>query len=140
MRDADLRKIVERDYRELAQILLPGCAWKSAVVLAGSILEAVLYDRLTAVPALTRATPEEQWRLADLIRVAAERGLLPASRAEAIDPALREYRDFLHPRTAIRAAHPATEAEATLAKGTLDAVCNHLDEDRAGLDLRRTTA
>ena len=43
----DLRKIVERDFRELTLVLFPSGAWKSSVVLAGSILEAILYDRLT---------------------------------------------------------------------------------------------
>src|SRR5688500_5133062 len=41
--DSDLREIVDRDYRELTLKVFPGGAWKSSVVLAGSILEAILY-------------------------------------------------------------------------------------------------
>ena len=42
-----LRNIVERDYKELSLILFPSGAWKSTVILAGSILEAILFDQLS---------------------------------------------------------------------------------------------
>ena len=51
--DPVLRAIIERDYKKLSQTLMPDCAWKNAVVIAGSILEAVLYDLLTRDPART---------------------------------------------------------------------------------------
>lgn len=44
VKDADLRQIIERDYRELRLKVFPSGAWKSTVVLAGSILEAILFD------------------------------------------------------------------------------------------------
>src|SRR5262249_46969295 len=138
---------VERDYRELAVCLLPGGAWKSAVVLAGSILEAILYDQLTrdaarvaaamaspkaprkkggVVKDITQDTAEAEWRLSDLIDVCVDLTILPQARADTIDQVLRDYRNFVHPRKELKAAHPCAEAEATLAKGALDAVCNHL--------------
>jgi hypothetical protein len=145
--NADLRSIIERDYKELALILIPGAAWKSAVVMAGSILEAILYDLLTrdaaliakamaspkaptkgttAVKDITNNTSENEWKLVNLINVAVDLNLLPQERAHTIDQILRNYRNFVHPRKEIKEAHPCTEAEATLAKGALDGVCNHL--------------
>ena len=44
----DLREIIERDYKELTLVLFPGGAWKSTVIMAGSILEAILYDVLAS--------------------------------------------------------------------------------------------
>jgi hypothetical protein len=41
----DVKKLVERDYRELTLRAFPDGAWKSTVILAGSILEAVLGPR-----------------------------------------------------------------------------------------------
>jgi hypothetical protein len=136
--DVDLRTVVERDYRELSLILFPGGAWKSVVVMAGSILEAILYDQLTKdaqtqTSAINSAKAPQsdllkgQWRLIDLINVAVDINILPASRAASIDQILRDYRNFVHPKKEIRNAHPCTEAEALLSKGALDSVCNHLE-------------
>lgn len=146
VRNADLRSIIERDYKEFCQILFPGHAWKSAVVMAGSILEAILHDLLThdaariaqamksakapkkagVVKNIQLNTSADEWKLIDLIEVSVDLGLLPASRADTIDQVLRDYRNFVHPKKEIKATHPCTEAEATLAKGALDGVCNHL--------------
>ena len=106
--------------------------------MAGSILEAVLSDLLiknsaNAVRAASaKVAPKNkklaggEWSLHDLIKVSVELALLPSDRAGAIDQLLRDYRNFVHPLKEIRAAHPCTEAEAFMAKGALDAVCNHL--------------
>jgi hypothetical protein len=147
IKDAELREAIERDYRELAHALMPGAAWRSAVVLAGSILAAIVYHMLTAnaghvsramkslkaprkkdggVRDLTQNVGEDEWQLGDLVRVAVDLGLLPVAQVEAIAPVVRDYRSFLHPRKEIRAVYPCTEAEALLAKGALDAVCNQL--------------
>jgi hypothetical protein len=72
-------------------------------------------------------TAEDEWRLVNLIEVAVDLGLLPQDRADTIDQVLREYRNFVHPRKELKAAHPCTEAEAYLAKGALDGVCNQLE-------------
>lgn len=143
----EVREIVERDYRELTLVLLPGFAWKSAVVIAGSILEAILYDLLTqdatmisnamncrkspkkrdgTTRDITQDTYEDEWKLINLIDVAVDLDLLPSDRSKVFDQALREYRNFVHPRKELKLAHPPREADATLAKGALDAVCDHL--------------
>jgi hypothetical protein len=143
LQDADLRGIVERDYRELAVILLPAGAWKSTVITAGSILEAILVDLITkdpvrlaaaqasaTAPKVARggaAKPFDDWRLVDYIRVGADIALIPADREKTFDQVLRDYRNFVHPKKEIRAAHPCGEGEALLAKGGLDALCDHFD-------------
>jgi hypothetical protein len=142
--DHELRKIVQRDYRELSLLVFSAGGWKSSVILAGSILEALLYDVLTrdsatamkanaasSAPKLKgKVKPIENgdWRLADLIDVASELQILPAERAKTIDQVLRDYRNFVHPKKEIRAQHPCTEAEALLAKGALEGVCNHFEK------------
>jgi hypothetical protein len=142
--DNELRKIVERDYRELSLVVFSAGAWKSTVILAGSILEALLYAALTSDSATVvkanaahnapkfkgKIKPIEsgEWRLAELIDVASELQILPAERANTIDQVLRDYRNFVHPKKEIRAQHACTEAEALLAKGALEGVCNHFDK------------
>jgi hypothetical protein len=142
VQDADLREIVVRDYKELSLKLFPAGAWKSTVVMAGSILEAILFDQLENDPAkkalaLAAAsaprvkggaviTDISEWKLFKLIEVSVEIGVLNPDRAKSIDQVLRDYRNFVHPKKEIRAQHPCTEAEALMAKGALDGVYNHL--------------
>jgi hypothetical protein len=61
-----------------------------------------------------------------LIDGAVHLGTLTKERAETIDSVLRDYRNFVHPMAERRAKHKLTAAEALLAKGALDAVCEHL--------------
>ncbi len=142
--DKDLKSIIERDYLEFNNILIPDNAWKSAVVLSGSILEAVLYDVLENPKYYTNAmsakkAPKDkrgavidlktkEWKLFVLIDVAEEIGLLPTARVNSIDQILRDYRNFIHPKKELRAKFPCTEAEGFLAKGALDSVMNHFEK------------
>jgi hypothetical protein len=141
LKDKGLRDIIERDYRELTLVLFPGGAWKSTVIMAGSILEAILFDILGSDPKVNAKAlaslvapkdkhgvvmPLEDWRLAYLISVAADIGLLPSDRAATFDQVLRDYRNFVHPKKEIRSGHPCGEGEAQLAVGGLNAVCDIL--------------
>ncbi len=137
--DNELRAIVIRDYCELIQIVFPSHAWKSTVILAGSILEALLFDQLTrdggrieaatgsAIAPHKKNLLKGEWSLQDMINVSVNIGILTEERADCIDQVLRDYRNFVHPNKEIKAQHPCSEAEAFLARGALDAVCNHLE-------------
>jgi len=136
IKDDELRHIIERDYRELVLVLFPGGAWKSTVIMAGSILEAILFDVLASEPATKAkalacfAAPKgsmEEWRLEHLIKVAADIGALPAKRILTFDQVLRDYRNFVHPKKELRSGHPCQEGEAQLAIGGLNAVCDLLE-------------
>jgi hypothetical protein len=146
-----LRQIVERDYRELSHFLFPSGAWKSTVVLAGSILEAVLYDRLTRDSARTNQAMaasrapgkppkgsgvkkdikvnegEDEWKLINLIQVAVEINLLPQEKEKVVDQVLRDYRNYIHPHKEYLNQQPMTDAVALLAKGALDDICNYFE-------------
>jgi hypothetical protein len=145
-----LRQIVERDYRELTLILFPAGAWKSTVVLAGSILEAILYDLLTRGPArvkkamvaaaaprklkgtavrdIRKNTNEDEWRLENLIDVAAELGLIEKEEKDLTHQALRKYRNFIHPHREKSEEKALSEGEATAALGALKVICDHLEK------------
>lgn len=140
--DGGLRTIIERDYTELKLKLFPSGAWKSTVIIAGSVLEAILFDRLADplwnVRAIASAkAPKksgvplqmDEWKLVNLIDVAVNIGRLPKDPADTIHQALRDYRNFVHPMKEIRAAHDLSEAEAMLAIGALDSVCNYFDKN-----------
>lgn len=141
--DADLRRIINRDYIELKQIVFPSGAWKSTVILAGSILEAILLDQLTCIKNKAKATASTvaprnkngglkridkgQWGLASLIEVSVDIRLLTADRGQSVDQVIRDYRNFVHPRKEIRSKHSCSEAEAMMAVGALDGICTMLE-------------
>lgn len=141
---APLRRIIERDYGELTLKLFPSGAWKSTVVMAGSILESILFDvlsdpnRVVATMASTKClrksgaaidmrTEPDNWKLFHLIQVATDTAVLSADRADTIDTVLRDYRNFVHPHVELRSKHECREAEAGLARYGLDGVCDHLE-------------
>lgn len=142
LEDDELREIVVRDYNELNNILFKEGAWKSCVIMCGSILEAILFDVLlnkknyetsiksAKVPKDRNKNPikEDKWKLCNLIEIAEETEVLSQQRSKTIDQVLRDYRNFVHPKKEIKAKHPCTEAEALMAKGALDAVCNQLEK------------
>ena len=147
--DPKLQRIIESDYKELAVKLFPSGAWKSSVVMAGSILEAILYDLLTStedirIRAISSSKAprnksgnvldleKDDWKLQSLIDVAADIGAIPRERSATFDQVLRDYRNFIHPRKELRAEHPCSEAEALMAKGALDGIYNHLKDSGCG--------
>lgn len=73
-----------------------------------------------------RSLDKGEWKLHNLIEVAANINVLPADWAKAIDQILRDYHNFVHPKKKIRAEYPCPKAEAFIGKGALDNVCNHL--------------
>ena len=137
--DKELKNIIERDYKELICILFPEGAWKSVVVMCGSILEAILYDILSRPQNKSKALnsskaprgknfDEGKWSLHDLIEVAVDVGILPQERANTIDQVIRNYRNFVHPKKEIRSQYSCTEAEAYMARGMLDSICDYFKE------------
>lgn len=112
--------------------------------MCGSILEAILFDILSnqnninntnnSIKAPRNRNNEiiqiqngQKWTLQKLIEVAVDIEILPEKRALSIDQVLRDYRNFVHPKKEIRAEHECSDAEAYMAKGSLDGVINHLE-------------
>ncbi len=148
--DPQVREIVKRDYKELKVKTYPDAAWKSTVVLAGGILEAILYDQLTkdvatiaramasgdapkkgprgarVTKVITSTRYEDQWTFADMIKVAADIGIISQSNEDSIDEVLREYRNYVHARVEIQKGVPITEGHAMAAMGCLQVIIEKL--------------
>jgi len=134
--DQELRKIISRDYIELRQVIFPSGAWKSSVILAGSILEAILLDQLSSSNNAPKAlassfAPKKKdkgsWGLATLINVSVDIGIITGDRGNSVDQVIRDYRNFVHPSKELRSKHPCNEAEAMMAVGALEGVCKILE-------------
>lgn len=153
VRNANLRAIIERDYRELVLKLFPSECWKSVVVLAGSILEGLLHDLLTRdanriaaanasgrVPTrrvrkkllkipIDSPNREDQWLLESLIEVADDLALLPANWKQSVQAVLRGFRNYVHPLEELRQTDKITQGEAFQSVGALMRVADHIHKN-----------
>lgn len=150
--DPDLRHIVERDYRDLTLNLFPVETWKSVVIIAGSILEALLYDLLTrdnsraaqamaanAAPKKRTAMgtiardicsdlPVDEWSLNNYIEVAEQLALLPMGWKASVQAILRDFRNCVHPRRELKMTDKITQGEAFQSVGALMRICDHIEK------------
>jgi hypothetical protein len=109
VQDEELRAILARDYKELSE-LLKVQAPKSTIVLAGSILEAVLVAALSSREAeaqgkycevYSERRRIERWTLEQLVTVSAELGILDYDLHKHAEM-LRDYRNLVHPTVECR--------------------------------------
>lgn len=125
LRDKKIRAIVERDYQEIQRAFVAQC-WKSAIILAGGAIEAILTDALLTQEAAAKAARSApgksdltKWDLADLIDVAVEMGVATAAVAKLSHP-VREYRNLVHPGNEMRTGLTFDREEARIALEVLN--------------------
>lgn len=121
--DTDLRELLEADWREARRVHEAG-AWKSCVILCGSILEGILMDALgrdlanaSREYSLRRrrpAPPLNEWDLVDLVESANKLRTFPKG-AIHLSHAVREFRNLIHPGRQIRENVRVTEEQANVA-------------------------
>jgi len=133
IRDAEVRRIVERDYSEIERAFVAQC-WKSVIVLSGSAIEATLVDLLLqnqqGAKAASQAPNEAdllKWDLGQLIDVAVELQLVGPGVARLSHP-VRQYRNLVHPGNEIRTKMQFGRGEARIAIEVL----NMLHRDISG--------
>ena len=105
--DANIRKIVERDYDEIQRAYISKC-WKSVIILCGGTIEAILTDLLIShdpKAKQAKSAPNKadisRWDLSELINVAVELKLVTEG-VEKLSHPIREYRNLVHPGNEIR--------------------------------------
>lgn len=136
---ADLRDDLRLDIATIDQALANG-EWKSATVLAGSVIEALLLWKLTTITttevaaaeasALKRkARPLEEWDLHAFIEVAAVcPSAAPVIRAETVTQArlAKGFRNLIHPGRTVRLAQKCNRGTALAAVAALEMVVDDL--------------
>lgn len=139
IRDPKLRSIAERDFRDLTLRDFPSQSWKSSVIMAGSILEALLHDLLTRDPGRTaqanataagkkKGDISKRWDLIDYIEGADELKLLPTKWAAGIHTVLREFRNYVHPLLEMK-MDLISEGDAYQSVGALMRVIDHIRQN-----------
>ena len=123
IKDKKLRELIENDWNEINSIFYAQ-AWKSSIILCGSVLEGLLINELK--PNIQNANQEyqtlksktapvlEKWDLADLVEVASKLQLFPKGTIH-LTHAVREFRNLVHPGKLLREHIKVTEEQAVIA-------------------------
>lgn len=128
--DDGFRLSLEADFAELESALNVG-AWKAVHVLSGSIVEAVLADRLVAIQYTSSSKPILELELASLIDICKTQKLISQDTASLLH-IIRGYRNLIHPGRIIRLQQTVDMDSATVAKSLVNIVLRDiLSEHRA---------
>lgn len=107
IQNSKLREIIERDYQEIQRAFVAQC-WKSVLILAGGLIEAILLDGLGQISDLALASTKapknsdlSKWDLSTLIEVSVELKLVTAG-VEKLSHPIREFRNLVHPGYELR--------------------------------------
>ena len=125
----EFRAALERDYQELERCK-QASAWKAVVVLAGSVVEAMLVDALAATDyqKRTKGNPLEM-QLAELIAACKAEHLL-SQRSADLCSAVRSYRNLIHPGRVIRLQDKADENGANIAASLIPVIAEEIAAQR----------
>jgi hypothetical protein len=150
IRDKELRETAERDLASF-ESARKADETKSAVVLAGSVIEAILFDLTEKDPVASATaagkvkakynwkkfdpTDQVEWTLFQVIAVCGPDGLaILSERTEATAHVARDYRNFVHPRKEreeIRAGTPLTAPDAAQAGALMEMVIDQVTRWRS---------
>jgi len=128
------KELLEKDYTEI-KISLENEAYKSVVILSGSLAEAILTDYLLDKNINKFTTDDEKTvktteaGLAKLIDFCKLKNFI-SERTYHMLHAIRDYRNFIHPDKQIRSKLLLSKNEAKLAKNVIDIVIEEISEKR----------
>ena len=115
-----IKEILKRDYLEIQRNLISS-NWKSAIILSGGSIEAILLDLLTKEPDKAKdskkvpdKTDLNKWDLNSLIKVAVEERFIEIDISK-FSHTVREYRNLIHPGVEIRKDLKVEPEEAKIA-------------------------
>jgi hypothetical protein len=139
IQNTTLREMLREDYRELLTVLKAD-APKSAVVLAGGIIEAVLLDYLRTVefePDKSKSPPDKDLKRAGLAELVAyaSRGPTPAiakgaagmaGAAAALCDGVNQFRNRIHAGRALKGQDRPDMKQAKLVAEAVDLICREV--------------
>lgn len=128
--DSDFRKSLESDFVEMNKSVEAG-AWKSAQVLAGSVVEALLIDYLASVPNAARITKNPiSMDLSEAISICRAEKIL-SDRTADLCSVIRSFRNLIHPGRLIRLNEPAPSNEtARIALSLIEIITEEVAQKR----------
>ncbi|MDX2242356.1 MAG: hypothetical protein NW224_16855 [Leptolyngbyaceae cyanobacterium bins.302] len=141
--DNVLQTMIERDKEELDNSLKSGL-WKATLLLAGSIIEAILVDYFLTFPPsndVLKAFEEDRLKrykgkkveeldLVALISIAVKDNLISEDTSQ-VSTVIKNYRNLIHPGRELRRKEKVNEHTATVAKSLVEIVINEIRQNYA---------
>lgn len=114
---SDFKASIESDFREL-KAALESKAWKSAHVIAGSIVEALLTEYLVVNPPKPAGKNPLSMDFSELIESCKKEKVISARTADLCS-VIRSYRNLIHAGRMVRLQEPAPDESSAKVAGTL---------------------
>jgi len=128
--DDRFRASLIADYAEF-QTSVSGEAWKASLVLAGSIVEALLVDHLIAAEYQTRSGRDPlKMHLAELI-AACEKDKVLSANTTALSIVIKNYRNLIHPGRSVRLGESTSKSAAIVAGELLQMIVEEVSANRS---------
>lgn len=127
---ADFRVSLESDYAEMRRCAEAN-AWKSAQVLAGSIVESLLIDYLSSTTNPTRPAKDSlKLDLGEVISICKSEGVL-SDRTADLCSVIRSYRNLIHPGRLVRLKEqPPSKTTCDIAIALIDLIVDDIAKTR----------
>lgn len=108
----EYRSILETDFFEMT-ICLNSKAWKAAMVMAGSLIEAILIEHLEWLEGPGNETRLRKYTLNEAITQCENKGEISETTAKLCS-AIKDYRNLIHPGRVVRDSVPAPDQSNAL--------------------------
>lgn len=126
------KDILDRDYNEVLKCLEVG-AFKSVVVMSGSIIESVFIEYfINNLPQNKTKSQVSKLPLAGLIELAEEVGLI-SDKIKNLSSVIRDYRNYVHPAKEVRTEEFIDEETANIAFSLLKLTLKSINKKQSTL-------
>jgi hypothetical protein len=127
--NAKIKKQCEKDFKEFEICIAKSC-YKASLVLAGGIIESLLYDFILNSPSLQLEVENFEKRnigLEELIQISRKNQILRTDTIPLLDK-IKNYRNSIHPNLYIRQDIRINKNIAGIAKSCIHEVLNDINE------------
>lgn len=127
--DDEFRKTLESDYREM-KICFEQSAFKGSLVMAGSIIEAIMIDYLVSIE--TNDSEKNKILKSDLNQVlnkCHELNII-SQKTKNLSDVIRNYRNLIHPGRSIRIKETPNQSDAQIASALVELIINEISKKK----------
>lgn len=127
--DDEFRNTLESDYREM-KLCFEQEAFKGSLVLAGSIIEAIMTDYLLSIesnePERNKILKLDLWQI---INKCFDQNII-SQKTKNLSDVIRDYRNLIHPGKSIRTKEKPTKSDAQIASALVELIISEISKKK----------